>query len=36
MVQIQKVLSKHHALNQIVLHNHSYQKHALKKIKNLV
>ncbi len=31
MVQTQKVLSKHRALNQIVLHNHYYQKHALKK-----
>jgi hypothetical protein len=31
MVQIQKVLSKHQALNPIVLHNHYYQKHALKK-----
>jgi hypothetical protein len=34
MVQIQKVLSKHRALNQIVLHNHYYQKHALKINKN--
>jgi hypothetical protein len=35
MVQIQKVLSKHRALNQIVLHNHYYQKHAFKKKKIL-
>jgi hypothetical protein len=36
MVQIQKVLSKHRALNKIVLHNHYYQKHAFKNKKNLV